>query len=83
MARRVTSKILGSDASEHSLGDVKTIKYGKYLLSEFIYQRNRALFINLTILNHIELNILKLHPMSMNDITEIFGMMLMRSLIIS
>ena len=48
---RVTSKFLGIVEAEWSWGDVKRIKYGKYLLSEVMYKINRVLFIHMPILN--------------------------------
>ena len=53
VAYRVTSKVLGIGAADISWGDVKTIKYGKYLLLAVVYQRNRALFIHPPVLNQL------------------------------
>ena len=52
----VTLKVLGIGEDENYWGDVKTIEYGKYLLSYLIYQRNRLLYIHLPVLNQLELN---------------------------
>ena len=49
VACRVISKVLGIVVAEHSWGDLKTIKFGKHMLSSVMYQRNRVLFIHLPV----------------------------------
>ena len=78
---RFISKVLGIGEAERSLGDVKTIRSGKDLLSSVMYHRNIVLLIHLPVSNQLKLNNSILTNNLMKTVQVIPGMKMMMILI--